>query len=96
MYSSYKIRKRYIFAEFSNFKKDKFFSNLLDFFGEKDYGKIGLKILEINENSLILSCNRKFLEPLLGALAIMEEPRIKVKHISGTIKGLKEKIEGKR
>lgn len=90
------LRKRYIlFSLLKAVKKDEFereiYKQALRFFGEYGFSKAAFKLIEFDGEKGMIRCEREHLKQTLGFLALLEEPRIKVSEVSGTIKGLKRK-----
>jgi RNase P/RNase MRP subunit POP5 len=105
MYSSMKLKKRYIvFRASSEAKlseedlKSGLYAFLLKFFGEYGYSKLAYKLLQYEPSQSIglIRCERGELPQMLGALALIEnlngkKARTIALASSGTIKTLREK-----
>lgn len=105
MYSSLKLKKRYIVFQAKSAQpiseedvKSGLYSFLLKFFGEYGYSKLAYKLLQFDEKGGmgLIRCERGSLYDLLGALALIEnlngkKARAIALASSGTIKTLKEK-----
>ena len=92
------LKKRYIHFELTeDIPKDelekKITQEALKFFGELTFHKTGLKLIEYKNKKGILRCSRDELQNVLGMLALMNNPRIIAKEVSGTIAGLERKIK---
>ena len=95
------LRKRYILfivnakIDSQQFKKW-IYESALRFFGEYGFSKTAFKLIEFDGQEGMIRCERSHLDQTLGFLALLKNPRVIVKKVSGTIKGLtvKFKIKG--
>jgi|GEM_PF-4334318 len=92
------LKKRYIHFELTEeIPKDELEKRInqeaLRFFGELNFHKTGIKLIEYKNKKGILRCSRHELQNILGMLALMNNPRIIVKEVSGTIAALERKTK---
>jgi RNase P/RNase MRP subunit POP5 len=87
---SMRENKRYLFVEGENLKGN-IEKAILDFIGVLGMSKVGLEFIKTNENSAIISVNREMVDSVRASLCVFFN-KIEVKMVSGTLKGLKDKL----
>ena len=83
-------KKRYLFLKGKNLREN-VEKSILEFIGILGMAKTGLGWIKSDRESAVISVNREMLEPVKASFALWPEP-IEVKRVSGTLKGLREKI----
>lgn len=83
-------RKRYLFVEGEDLRKN-IEKAILEFIGSFGFSKTGLEFIKSNKNFAIISVNREMVDSVRASLCVFPK-KIDVKMISGTLKGLKDKI----
>ena len=83
--------KRYLFVEGEELKKN-IERAILEFIGSFGFSKVGLEFIKSDKNSAIISINRKMVDPVRASLCVFPK-KIEVKMVSGTLKGLKDRIK---
>lgn len=64
---------------------------ILDFIGVLGFSKVGLEFIKSDKDSAIISINRQMVDSVRASLCVSKN-KMEVKMVSGTLKGLKEKI----
>lgn len=88
---SMREKKRYLFIKGKNLKEcvEK---AVLEFVGVRGLAKAGLNWIKSEKENAIISINREAVNDIRASLCIWPE-KITVERISGTLKGLREKIQ---
>lgn len=87
---SMRENKRYLFIEGENLKKN-VERAILEFIGVLGFSKIGLSWIDEKENSGIISINREMVDSVRASICVFPK-KMEVKKVSGTLKGLRDKI----
>ena len=82
--------KRYLLVEGEELRKN-IEKAVLDFIGVRGFSKIGLEFIKSDKNSAIISVNREMVDSVRASFCVFSK-RIEVKMVSGTLKGLKDKL----
>ena len=94
-------KRRYIMFELASeesFKREEIVTGIwdscLEFLGELGASRTSLWVHEYEDNEGIVSCNTRSVDKIIVCLSLIKEidekaARIKIKGVSGTIKGLK-------
>jgi RNase P/RNase MRP subunit POP5 len=85
-----KENKRYLFIEGEDLRGN-VEKAILSFIGTLGLSKVALEFIKSNKNSAIISVNREAVNAVRASFAVFPK-KIEVKMISGTLKGLKDKI----
>jgi RNase P/RNase MRP subunit POP5 len=88
---SMKENKRYMLVEGEDLKNN-IEKAILEFIGTLGYSKAGFEFIKSDKNSAIISINREAVNAVRASLAVFPK-KIEVKMVSGTLKGLKDKIK---
>jgi len=83
-------KKRYLFLRGKNLRES-VEKSILEFIGILGMAKTGLGWINSDKDSAIIAVNREMLEQVKASFTLWPEP-IGVKRVSGTLKGLKDKI----
>ncbi len=87
---SMREKKRYMFVRGEDLRKN-IEKAILEFTGVLGLSKTGLEFIKSDRNSAIISVNRESVDSVRASLCVF--PReIEVKMVSGTLKGLREKL----
>jgi RNase P/RNase MRP subunit POP5 len=84
---SHREKKRYLLIKGEDADKKIIESVILEFIGVLGYAKASPKFLK-NEKGLVLAVNRKAVDKIRSSF-LMSGKDVKIKKVSGTIKGLK-------
>jgi RNase P/RNase MRP subunit POP5 len=87
---SMKENKRYLFIEGEDLRAN-VEKAILSFIGTLGLSKTALEFIKSNKNSAIISVNREAVNAVRASFAVFPK-KIEVKMISGTLKGLNDKI----
>jgi RNase P/RNase MRP subunit POP5 len=87
---SMKENKRYLLVEGEDLRKN-IEKSILDFIGVLGFSKTGLEFIKTNKDSAIISVNREMLNSVRASICVWPK-KMEVKMVSGTLKGLKDKI----
>ena len=87
---SMRENKRYLLVEGEDLRKN-IEKAILDFIGVLGLSKIGLEFIKSDKNSAIISVNRESVDSVRASLCVFSK-KMEVKMVSGTLKGLNEKI----
>jgi len=87
---SMREKKRYLFVEGEELRKN-IEKAIFEFIGSFGFSKTGLEFIKSDKNSAIISVNRKMVDSVRASLCVFPK-KIEVKMVSGTLKGLREKI----
>jgi len=87
---SMRENKRYLLVEGEDLRKN-IEKSILDFIGVLGFSKIGLEFIKSDRNSAVISVNRESVDSVRASLCVFPK-KMEVKMISGTLKGLKDKI----
>ena len=87
---SMREKKRYLLVSGKELRKN-LEKAILDFIGVLGFSKIGLEWIKGDDNSAIISVNRETVDAVKASLCVWSK-EMEVKMVSGTLKGLKEKI----
>jgi RNase P/RNase MRP subunit POP5 len=88
---SMKENRRYMLVEGEDLRSN-IEKAILEFIGTLGYSKTGLEFIKSDKNSTIISVNREAVNNTRASFAVFPK-RIEVKMVSGTLKGLKDKIK---
>jgi RNase P/RNase MRP subunit POP5 len=83
-------KKRYLLLEGEDLKRN-VEKAILEFIGVFGFSKTGLEFIKFKGTYAIISINREMLNQVRASLCAFSK-KIEVKMVSGTLKGLKEKI----
>lgn len=87
---SMRENKRYLLVEGDDLRKN-IEKAILDFIGVLGFSKVGLEFIKSDRNSAVISVNRESVDSVRASLCVFPK-KMEVKMVSGTLKGLKEKI----
>jgi RNase P/RNase MRP subunit POP5 len=87
---SMREKKRYLLVEGEDLRKN-IEKAILEFIGSFGFSKVGLEFIRSDKNSAIISVNRGAVDSVRASLCVFPK-KIEVKMVSGTLKGLKEKL----
>jgi len=87
---SMRENKRYLLVEGEDLRKN-IEKAILDFIGVLGFSKVGLEFIKSDRNSAVISVNREGVDSVRASLCVFPK-KMEVKMVSGTLKGLKEKI----
>ena len=87
---SMRENKRYLLVEGEDLRKN-IEKAILDFIGVLGFSKVGLEFIKSNRDSAIISVNREMIDSVRASFCVSKN-KMEVKMVSGTLKGLKEKI----
>ena len=87
---SMKENKRYLLVEGEDLRKN-IEKSILDFIGVLGFSKAGLEFIKVNKDSAVISINREILNSVRASICVWPK-KMEVKMVSGTLKGLKDKI----
>jgi RNase P/RNase MRP subunit POP5 len=87
---SMKENKRYLFVVGEDLRKN-IEKSILEFIGTLGFSKTGLEFIKTDKNSAVIAINREMLNSVRASFAVFNK-KIEVKMVSGTLKGLKDKI----
>jgi RNase P/RNase MRP subunit POP5 len=82
--------KRYLLVHGEDLRKN-IEKAILDFIGVLGFSKVGLEFIKSDKDSAIISINREMVDSVRASLCIFPK-KMEVKMVSGTLKGLKEKL----
>jgi len=83
-------KKRYLLVHGEDLRKN-IEKAILDFIGVLGFSKVGLEFIKSDKDSAIISINREMVDPVRASLCVFSK-KMEVKMVSGTLKGLKDKI----
>ena len=84
---SMKENKRYLLVKGKNLREN-IEKTILNFIGVFGMSKAGLKYINVNKNSAVISVNREAVNEVRASLCVWPEKMI-VEKVSGTLKGLR-------
>jgi RNase P/RNase MRP subunit POP5 len=87
---SMREKKRYLLVEGEDLRKN-IEKSILDFIGVLGFSKVGLEFIKSDKDSAIISVNREMVDSVRASLCVFPK-KMEVKMVSGTLKGLKDKI----
>jgi len=87
---SMKENKRYMLVEGEDLRKN-IEKSILEFIGTFGFSKTGLEFIKTDKNSAVIAVNREMVNPLRASFAVFPK-KMEVKMVSGTLKGLRDKI----
>ena len=87
---SMREKKRYLLVHGEDLRKN-IEKAILDFIGVLGFSKVGLEFIKSDKDSAIISVNREMVDSVRASLCVFSK-KMEVKMVSGTLKGLKEKI----
>ena len=87
---SMRENKRYLLVEGEDLRKN-IEKAILDFIGILGLSKVGLEFIKSDKNYAVISVNRESVDSVSASLCVFPK-KMEVKMVSGTLKGLKEKI----
>ena len=87
---SMKENKRYLLIVGEDLRKN-IEKAILDFIGILGFSKVGLEFIKTDKDSAIISINREMVDSVRASFCVFQK-KMEVKMVSGTLKGLKEKI----
>jgi len=87
---SMREKKRYLLVHGEDLRKN-IEKAILDFIGVLGFSKVGLEFIKSDKDSAIISINREMVDPVRASLCVFSK-KMEVKMVSGTLKGLKDKI----
>ena len=87
---SMRENKRYLLVEGDDLRKN-IEKSILDFIGVFGFSKVGLEFIKSDKDSAIISVNREIVDSVRASLCVFPK-KMEVKMVSGTLKGLKDKI----
>jgi RNase P/RNase MRP subunit POP5 len=82
--------KRYLLVHGEDLRKN-IEKAILDFIGVLGFSKVGLEFIKSDKDSAIISINREMVDSVRASLCIFPK-KMEVKMVSGTLKGLKDKL----
>jgi RNase P/RNase MRP subunit POP5 len=82
--------KRYLLVYGEDLRKN-IEKAILDFIGVLGFSKVGLEFIKSDKDSAIISVNRGMVDSVRASLCVSKN-KMEVKMVSGTLKGLKDKI----
>ena len=87
---SMRENKRYLLVEGEDLRKN-IEKAILDFIGILGLSKVGLEFIKSDKNYAVISVNRESVDSVRASLCVFPK-KMEVKMVSGTLKGLKDKI----
>jgi RNase P/RNase MRP subunit POP5 len=87
---SMKENKRYLLVEGEDLRKN-IEKAILEFIGTLGYSKTALEFIKSEKNHAIISINREMVNAVRASFAVFPK-KMEVKMVSGTLKGLRDKI----
>ena len=87
---SMRENKRYLLVHGEDLRKN-IEKAILDFIGVLGFSKVGLEFIKSDKDSAIISVNREMVDSVRASLCVFPK-KMEVKMVSGTLKGLKDKI----
>ena len=87
---SMRENKRYLLVEGGDLRKN-IEKAILDFIGVLGFSRVGLEFIKSDRNSAVISVNREMVDSVRASLCVFPE-KMEVKMVSGTLKGLRDKI----
>ena len=87
---SMRENKRYLLVKGEDLRKN-IEKAILDFIGTFGFSKVGLEFIHSEKNSAVISVNRESVDSVRASLSVFPK-KIEVEMVSGTLKGLKDKI----
>ena len=87
---SMKENKRYLLVQGEDLRKN-IEKAILEFIGTLGFSKAGLEFVKVNKDSAVISINREMINSVRASLCVFPK-KMEVKMVSGTLKGLKDKI----
>jgi RNase P/RNase MRP subunit POP5 len=88
---SMKENKRYLLVDGEDLRSN-IEKAILSFIGTLGLSKTALEFIKSNKNSAIISINREAVNAVRASFAVFPK-KIEVKMVSGTLKGLRDKIK---
>jgi len=85
-----KENKRYLLVQGEDLRKN-IEKAILEFIGTLGFSKAGLEFVKVNKDSAVISINREMINSVRASLCVFPK-KMEVKMVSGTLKGLKDKI----